>query len=40
VAEYLYDRREFIDALRRIEADLERELDLSQVQRLRTAEAT
>jgi DNA-binding transcriptional MerR regulator len=39
VAEYLYDRREFIDALRRIEADLERELDMSQVQRLRTADA-
>jgi DNA-binding transcriptional MerR regulator len=40
VAEYLYDRREFIDALRRIEADLERELDMSQVHRLRTADAT
>src|SRR5918998_2734968 len=27
VAEYLYDRREFIDALRRVEADLESQLD-------------
>ena len=37
IAEYLYDRREFIDALRRVEEDLERELAEPQKERLRAA---
>jgi DNA-binding transcriptional MerR regulator len=38
VAEYLYDREEFISALRRVESDLERELPVSARRRLRAAQ--
>lgn len=37
VAEYLYDREEFVSALKRVESRLERELDPAQRRRLRAA---
>ena len=37
VAEYLYDREEFVSALKRVENRLERELDPAQRRRLRAA---
>ena len=37
VAEYLYDRREFIDALKRVEQSLEQELQESRVRRIHAA---
>jgi len=37
VADYLYDREEFVTALRRVETRLERELDPAQRRRLRSA---
>ena len=37
VAEYLYDREEFVSALKRVETRLERELDPAQRRRLRAA---
>jgi hypothetical protein len=40
VAEYLYDREEFIGALRRIERDLEQELPEPAKRRLKMASAT
>lgn len=40
VAEYLYDREEFIGALRRIERDLEQELPEPAKRRLKAASAT
>ena len=38
VAEYLYDRNEFITALRKVESQLEQDLDPSVRRRLRTAQ--
>lgn len=38
VAEYLYDRNEFISALRKVESQLERDLDPAARRRLRTAQ--
>jgi DNA-binding transcriptional MerR regulator len=38
VAEYLYDREEFITALKRVETDIEAELDADTVRRLRAAQ--
>ncbi len=38
VAEYLYDRNEFITALRKVESQLERDLDPTVRRRLRTAQ--
>jgi DNA-binding transcriptional MerR regulator len=38
VAEYLYDREEFITALKRVETDIESELDIDAVRRLRAAQ--
>ena len=38
VAEYLYDREEFVNALRRVESDLESELPASARRRLRAAQ--
>lgn len=38
VAEYLYDRSEFITALRKVESQLEQDLDPSVRRRLRTAQ--
>jgi hypothetical protein len=35
VSQYLYDRREFVEALRRVESDLEQELHPSVRRRLR-----
>jgi DNA-binding transcriptional MerR regulator len=37
VAEFLYDREEFITALKRVETDIEAELSTETVRRLRTA---
>jgi DNA-binding transcriptional MerR regulator len=37
VSEYLYDREEFITALKRVETDIESELDSDTVRRLRAA---
>ncbi|HEY7874962.1 MAG TPA: hypothetical protein VIG64_07540 [Actinomycetota bacterium] len=37
VAEYLYDREEFITALRRVESTLEKDLDPTAVRRLQAA---
>jgi DNA-binding transcriptional MerR regulator len=37
VSEYLYDREEFITALKRVETDVEAELDIATVQRIRAA---
>ncbi len=38
VAEYLYDRKEFISALRKVESELEQDLDPAVRRRLRAAE--
>jgi hypothetical protein len=38
VSEYLYDREEFITALKRVETDIEAELDQDTVRRLRAAQ--
>jgi len=38
VAEYLYDREEFITALKRVETEVENDLPATTIRRLRTAE--
>jgi DNA-binding transcriptional MerR regulator len=38
VAEYLYDREEFITALKQVESNLEQELPVSAIRRLRAAQ--
>jgi len=39
VAEYLYDREEFITALKRVETEVENDLPVPTVRRLRAAES-